>query len=499
LNKRYAPLLVLLLLFLPLADSLATGGQPEEAATSWEQIDDYVQAEMEHAGIPGLSLAVVERDRIIYLQGYGNADRNGRAVTPQTPFIIGSIGKTFTALAIQQLAGEDLVDLDAPVQRYVPSFTLADPEAAAQITLQHLLDHTSGLPKAAGEQAYQLDPHYTTAELVRKASDVAPNRPVGAAYEYCNLNYLLLGLVVEAASRQSYTDYVREHIWWPLDMAHTTFSEEAAEGLATGYRTVYGLRLPAAAPFPPGMIPSGYAISTAEDLANYLVAYLNAGHYGAETVLDSAGYHDIYWNRLPASGSDIETSQSGGTLNYNADIHVLPAQGVAVAVLTNTRHLWDDVLPVTTAASIAGSIARQIAGLPVPEAPPLSLWQSYLLLDVVAFSLALLALFRLWRVIRARQVPGHNGRAFVSLGLDAGLAALLLAGIPALSGQGWDYLLRAQPDLAGLVFGAGLLLVLASLITAARLFNARDVRAPGVPAPAGVMKVESSQKQGRAT
>ncbi len=468
-------LLLLMLLLFPLVGVSAIDQPQRDTAVNFDEIDAFVQAEMERAGIPGLALAVVQGDEVIYLKGYGHADANGTAVTPQTPFIIGSIGKTFTALAIQQLASQGQIDLNAPVQRYLPDFTLADPQAAAQITVQQLLDHTSGIPKAAGEQAYQLDPQYSTAELVQKAATVAPNRPVGASREYSNINYLLLGLIVEAVSGQNYTDYVREHIWQPLDMTDSAFSEAEAVGLADGYRTFYGLRFPAHVPIPTAMIPSGYGIASAEDLSHYLLAYLNEGQYGPAAVLDSPGYHDIYWNRLPGSATSVETSQSGGTLNFNADIHVLPGLGVGVAVLTNTRHLWDDLLPVTTAASIAQSVAYKVAGWPTPKPPAMSLWQSYLLLDLVALGLLVWALFRLWRVVRSRGTAViHVWRTVLSVCLDVGLGLLLLIGIPRLAGQRWDYLLRTQPDLAGLVFSAGLILIIVSVVKVVRFFHGRS-------------------------
>lgn len=478
-------LLLLMLLLFPLVGVSAIGRPQRDTAVNFDEIDAFVQAEMERAGIPGLALAVVQGDEVIYLKGYGRADNEGTAVTPQTPFIIGSIGKTFTALAIQQLASQGQIDLTAPVQRYLPGFTLADPQAAAQITVQQLLDHTSGIPKAAGEQAYQLDPQYSTAELVQKAATVAPNRPVGASREYSNINYLLLGLIVEAVSAQSYTDYVREHIWRPLDMTDSAFSKAEAVGLADGYRTFYGLRVPAQVPIPTGMIPSGYGIASAEDLSHYLVAYLNEGRYGRADIFDSPGFHDIYWNRLRGSVTTVETSQSGGTLNYNADIHVLPGQEVGVAVLTNTRHLWDDLLPVTTAASIAQSVAYKVAGWPTPEPPTISLWQSYFLLDLVALGLLVWALFRLWRVMRLRGtavIPVW--RTVLSVCLDVGLGLLLLIGIPRLAGQRWDYLLRTQPDLAGLVFGVGLILLLVGIAQTVRLFTRRQHQS--VPTPVTV-------------
>lgn len=465
---------LLFLLAWALVVTASVSARHRSLSPAFDEIDTFVQSEMTRAGIPGLALAIVAGDDVVYLQGYGSADTAGTPVSPQTPFIIGSVSKTFTALAIHQLAEQGLVDLQAPVQRYVPTFTLADRDAAAQITPQHLLDHTSGLPKAAGEQAYQLDPRYTTTDLVHKAAGVTPDRPVGASREYSNLNYLLLGLVVEAASGQTYTDYVRTHIWQPLDMTHSYFSEEEAEGLATGYRTYFGLRVPATAPFPPGMLPCGYIISSAEDLSHYLVAYLNGGRYDQAAVLASTDSYDVYWNPLPGGGRNVESSHSGGTLNYNADIHLLPGERVGVAVLTNTRHLWDDLLPVTTAASIASSVARQVAGWPVPAPPALALWQSYALLDLLAFGIAFFAFARLWRSLRPRHTGNHQWRPLALLILDLLLSALLFAGIPALSRQHWDYLLSSQPDLAGLAVVAAVFLALAGLVSAARLLMRRQ-------------------------
>lgn len=470
-------LLLLILLLALLATTVSAGPPADTAPPDYAEIDDFILSEMARAGIPGLSLAIVQGDEVIYLQGYGRADNAGREVTAQTPFNIGSISKTLTALAIQQLASQGLIDRRAPVQLYLPDFTLADPEAAARITVQHLLDHTSGIPKSAGEQAYQLDPRYSTAELVEMSAGVAPNRPVGASHEYSNVNYLLLGQIVEAVSGKSYTEYVRDHILQPLEMTRTVFSEQEAAGLASGYRTNYGLRVPAAIPIPTGMIPSGYAISTAEDLSHYLAAYLNNGRFGDATVLEATGPLDVYWNRLPGSAAGLETGQSGGTLNFNGDIFMLPGQEVGVAVLTNSRNLWDDVLPVTTAATIARGVAYRVAGLPTPAAPPLSLWQSYLLLDLLALLVLGWALFRLWRSYYSwHETDPPRGLAIISVLADLGVGLALLVGIPYLAAQRWGYILRTQTDLAGLVFIAALILIAAGLIRLVRLFTRRRQR-----------------------
>ena len=125
--------------------SAAADDGPDLAA-----IDRYVRSEMDAQRIPGLALGIVHGDRIVHVQGFGQADRSGRDVTPQTPFLIGSVTKSFTALAIMQLSEAGRVELDAPVQRYLPWWRVADPDASTRVTVRHLLYQVSGLSKATG-------------------------------------------------------------------------------------------------------------------------------------------------------------------------------------------------------------------------------------------------------------------------------------------------------------------------------------------------------------
>src|SRR3990172_3824147 len=136
----------------PGSDTPAANGQgtaPEFAA-----IERFVQNEMAAQRIPGLALGIVKDDRIAYIRGFGKADDSVRAVTPQTPFIIGSLSKSFTALAIMQLVEANKIELDAPVQRYLPWFRVADEKASAEITVRNLLNHTSGVSTKTG-RSYQ--------------------------------------------------------------------------------------------------------------------------------------------------------------------------------------------------------------------------------------------------------------------------------------------------------------------------------------------------------
>src|SRR4051794_8870796 len=140
--------IVMGLVTLPVAGSpgVASAAAPHASEPNTARIDAFVRDQVQRHGIPALSLGLVEGNRIIDLQGFGRADQTGRAVTPQTPFGLASVSKPVTSLAIMQLVEAGKVELDATVQRYIPTFRVADPVASAQITVRHLLEHTSGIP-----------------------------------------------------------------------------------------------------------------------------------------------------------------------------------------------------------------------------------------------------------------------------------------------------------------------------------------------------------------
>jgi CubicO group peptidase (beta-lactamase class C family) len=115
--------------------------QAAPSANGFDAIDRYVQEQMDGSRIPGVSIAIVEGGRVLHARGFGN-DGRGHDVTKDTPFWIGSNTKSFTALAAMQLVEAGKLDLDTPVQRYLPRFRTADPEASARITVRHLLNQT---------------------------------------------------------------------------------------------------------------------------------------------------------------------------------------------------------------------------------------------------------------------------------------------------------------------------------------------------------------------
>jgi CubicO group peptidase (beta-lactamase class C family) len=355
--------------------------KPVSKDNSYDAIDAYVEQQMHRLNIPGVSLAIVEGDQIVHLRGLGQARPDGEAPSPQTPFIIGSLSKSFTALAVMQLVEVGKVDLDAPVQNYLPWFRVADPQAAAQITVRHLLNQTSGLPTSAGEiQLANFDDSPDAAKRQARAlSTLELTRPVGSKFEYSNANYNLLGLVTEAASGKSYADYIQKHIFTPLGMNHSYTSQAIAKqnGLAVGHQ--YWFANPFAAPdipVPQGSLATGQLISSAEDMARYMIALLNGGSYGKVKILSEAGIAELHhgvaefsqmgisfgkygmgWF-IDESGSTKMVWHNGTTPDFGSFMALLPEQNKGMILLFNANHHW----MVPALSDFGGGVAALLAG-----------------------------------------------------------------------------------------------------------------------------------------
>jgi len=120
----------------------ASAAAPEP--TDRAAIDRFLAAGLVATGVPGMAVAITHGADVVHVAGYGT-DGRGRSVTPRTPFRIGSLTKSFTAAAVLQLVESGRVDLDAPVQTYLPGFTTADADVSRRITVRHLLNQTSGI------------------------------------------------------------------------------------------------------------------------------------------------------------------------------------------------------------------------------------------------------------------------------------------------------------------------------------------------------------------
>jgi len=370
----------------PLA--IAASGSRAVAAPDFAAIDKFVEAEMEVQHIPGLALGIVQGDQIVHLKGFGVTDPSGRAVTPQTPFIIGSLSKSFTALAMMQLVETGQVELDAPVQRYLPWFRVADEQASAQITVRHLLNQTGGLSNKTGKSFQGSGDTSDSAleQTVRQLSSAQLTQPVGATHQYSTVNYSVLGLIVQTITGQTYESYIQESIFDPLEMHHsfTSQAEAQPQGLAAGYHYWFGLPVAVDLPYNRGLVPAGYLISSAEDMAHYLIAQLNNGRYEGTPLLPAAGmaethrpavptaeaetFYGMGWFVGPVNGVPAIYHQ-GETFNFHANMILHPDSEWGVVVLMNAENSLDDFTGRSRMASIATGVSTLLAGQQPPPPP----------------------------------------------------------------------------------------------------------------------------------
>jgi CubicO group peptidase (beta-lactamase class C family) len=445
---------------------------------SYDAIDAYIEGQMRRLNIPGASLAIVAGDQIVHLRGFGRARPGGEAPTPQTPFFIGSLTKSFTALAVMQLVEAGKVELDAPVQRYLPWFRVADPQASAQMTVRHLLNQTSGLPLLPSEAALADfdDRPDATERQVRALSTLQLTRPVGSKFEYCNTNYNVLGLIVEAAGGRSYTDYIQQYIFDPLEMRHSHTSKAAAQrdGLAVGYRYWFGFPIPVPnLSIPSGSLPSGQVISSAEDMAHYLIAHLNGGRYCGKQILSGAGIDELtrgaaeineMGSSLGSYGMGWISQQTGRSRivwhsgivpDFGAFMALVPEQKTGMVLLFNANH----AMMKMTYDEVGMNAAQRLAG----ERPARTIFgalhwgmRAMLLIPLfqIAGVLATLRLIRRWRADpEQRPSRGRMWRQHIMLPLIPNLLAALTL-VPVMSKmRGWVRLF--MPDFAWIAWISG--------------------------------------------
>ena len=452
-----------------------------QTSPDFTAVDAYVEAEMKKLRIPGLALAVVQGDQIMHLQGFGVADPLGRPVTAGTPFIIGSTSKSFTALAIMQLVETGQVELDAPVQRYLPWFRVADPEASAAITVRQLLIQTSGLSRAAGLAQPASDDTNESAleERVRALNNAELTQPVGAAHQYSNANYDVLGLIVQAASGQSYEAYVQQHIFAPLAMDNSFVSQTEAmqHGMAVGYRYWFGFPAAAELPYNRGSVPSGYVISTAEDMAHYLIAHLNGGRYGQASLLSAVAVAEMHQPAVTTGIPDPfrtsygmgwlvgETSgvlvihHEGATSNFSAHMLLAPEERWGIVILANANNGFKQSQFQGMIQDILGLLVGQP---PVIQTNPFERVLSIAFVVIVAIVILLLAGLvrsgtRLWRgqAMPAQRLHGWPAVALPSILLLL-VAWFFLSGMPQFFGTPLRGILLTAPDFGYVLLAGGL-------------------------------------------
>lgn len=443
-----------------------SGSAKTDHALDLQAVDLFLQEEVKANRIPGVAVAIVQGDQIIFAQGYGEASA-GNPVTPQTQFYLGSVSKGFTALAVMQLVEQHKLELDASVQNYLPWFQVADPEASSIITVRHLLNHTSGLSETGDPNASG----YTSSleEQARLMKNVHSTSAVGSQFTYYNQNYRLLGLLIEQVSGESYGDYIRNHVFEPLGMLNSVADPADARNLARGYSRLFGFALPRSQRFIPGGVPSGYLISTAEDMARYLIAQLNNRQSNGEHMLESKSFALM---RTPPAGIKSEygmgwmvlengnTLAHGGAIEYFQSFVVLGLKEKTGLVILYNQNSMENMLFENNA--VRDGLLNLLNG-DTPQRTSYG-WIGWLLLVLALLDLAnhlrLFARLHRWSQITSKQKRFWLwSRVLISILIP--LAVIF--GLPWLvhiiegGAPNWEEPMKLMPDLtAWLLFGLSL-------------------------------------------
>lgn len=358
--KKYLfAIFAVLILLAVLAPAAAAGdtGQIDTAA-----LDRAIEAQMSKHGLPGVALAVVEDGRITYLKGYGTAG-NGRPMTPQTQMLIGSQSKSFTALAIAQLAEAGKLELNAPVQTYIPWFRVADEAASRRITINHLLHHTSGLSDSG--YGVVLSPASTLEQSVRSLAAAQLTAQIGSKHQYFNMGYSVLAYIVEIVSGETYADYIHNHILAPLGMDTSTADPFHAPDRAQGYSRLFGFAVPMREQLSAYGVGAGFIVSTAEDMARYAIAVMQEGAGLVSTEMmrriltPGLGDYGMGW-MIYDNGEKI--IHGGANQTFRTDVNLYPRRERAFILLSNQGYQVDHFISAAQlTASVEAVVLEQTA------------------------------------------------------------------------------------------------------------------------------------------
>jgi CubicO group peptidase (beta-lactamase class C family) len=362
------------------------------------------------------------------------------------------------------------VELDAPVTRYLPSFRTASARAGTSpITVRQLLDQTSGLPGSATDLG---TPVSTLGHQIASLATVEPASPPGVRYVYANANYVVLGGIIEAVSGQPYAQAMEQLVFRPLGMSHTTADPSVALelGLGDSHRIWFGIPTVHAPLLRADLVPAGFIVSTAADMARPIEMLLAGGLSGdqrflsqaAVTGLTSAGpsinigdaHYGMGWV-VDSHNGHATVSHDGSTTDMAAFQGFDPVSGDGIVLLANAQ-----AIPYELLGKI-DMIGFGAIDLMLGREPNGTLEKLYVLVDVVlivALVVILRGHLRLAGRVRRRERPMAGGRFRRLAGitfhgyLDLLVPAILLLRAPSAFAASWPVLVRTDIGLVLAIF-----------------------------------------------
>ena len=362
--RRFLPIsLALLTVLLLLAPAWAAPLKGEVLQKVLTRFEAYAEKNRQAFGVPGLAVAVVDGDKVVYLKGLGTtALGGGRPVDGDTIFQIGSTSKAFTSAMVAMLADQKKLAWDDPVIKHLPSFLMSDPWVTREFLVKDLMAQHTGLPAHAGEMQAFLG--FTPAQMVASLAHITPEASFRAAYAYQNIPFLAASEIVTRHSGLSYGDFLRQKIFQPLGMTRSSLPRS---GLAGGdnvtrlhaRRAGKTVLIPADWPYQNWIYvygPAGGINSTAKDMAQWLRLHINGGQVDGKRLISQDNTDFLHTPATPvvadlANGKLMQYCQAwvygrrgapytmiwhnGDTMVNHAVIAFMPGQKAGLVILGN--------------------------------------------------------------------------------------------------------------------------------------------------------------------
>lgn len=376
-NLFLRSVLVFTLLFSLVSASLPTVGYAQTGSaistdasyrSALSTIEEKVEARRKELGIPGMSLAIVKDDQVIYSKGLGFKDfENKVPVTADTQFAIGSSTKAFTALSVLMTADEGKISLDASPKTVLPYFKMYDPETDKNMTIRDLMTHSSGLNRT---DIAMITGKLTRAELIRVAGEAKPIGKLHEKFGYQNLMFAAAGEVVAVAQKQPWEKFVPERIFKPLGMTNSNMSIREmpkAKDYSFGYSYNFDTKETQKLPYRDidQVGPAGSINSSANDMAKWVRFALNRGVTpDGKPLVSEKGYEDWmkpHMKMNPAGTMNyglgwmigkwngLTVVQHGGNIDgFNALVALIPEKKLGFVMLTNVTasSLGSELMPI---------------------------------------------------------------------------------------------------------------------------------------------------------
>lgn len=307
----------------------ANGREPSKGML--EKVDAYVNDQFANAEITGGSYAIVYKGKIVDANGIGYSDEERKKkATSKTIYPVASVTKALTATAILQLAVQGRLNLDDPVQNYLPWFSYQDNELSKLVTIKHLLTHSAGVNRFQADGSIftnEIENRNSLENAIRALNTVKLSGIPGEKGQYCNTCFNVLGLIIEKVTGMSYYHYMHEFVFQPLNLEHSFYGHELENSptfdIAKEYSWLFGFktdRLLNHKVFGKSQDPEGGIYTNAEDLALYVQAML--GH-GEVDILPPDILQDSFEGIVPSEEEDWGYTFGGFTAGKLVNENVL--------------------------------------------------------------------------------------------------------------------------------------------------------------------------------